>query len=257
MKLLFHGMGLYAAGKKFGPASWPHQDLLFVKEGSALLQTPKGIVHLRSGDGVWIPDRLRFEGLAEEGKVTIWVLHFAGSKLKVGTLTSQREAGLSVFRQGGCSNLAGILMERLHEIYQGDSRWPAHADGYMLALLAEMSRNSQQNPDGDEKWIRDLERWAREHLTEGIKVRDLAAHVGLSHSHFCKIFRQRRKISAGRFLQGLRLDEARSLLHQTALGLKEIAARVGYSDAVALHHAFCTRFRMSPLTFRRAITSAV
>jgi AraC-like DNA-binding protein len=257
MKLLFNGEGEYAEGRKFGPACWPHQDILLVKEGGVLLQTSKGEAHLRAGDGVWIPAGLRFEGLAENGRIHMWVLHFRAPKLKPTMFTSQREAGLWVFREGIKSILAEALMKRLHRIYEGDCRWPTDAVNYLPALLAEMSRNSREGSPSDEQWLHDIERWARGCLAEGITVRDIAAHAGLSHSHFCKLFRQRGKVSAGRFLQGLRLEVARNLLLQTSLAIKEIATRAGYSDAVALHHAFVARFRIPPQAFRKMSAGVV
>ena len=257
MKLLFHGVGVYAEGKRFGPARWPHHDLLIVQEGGVLLRTPKGELHLSASDGVLIPPGLHFEGSAVNGKIMIWVLHFRELKLKAQMFTPQREAGLWVFREGISSDLAEALMERLHQTYQGESRWAVHGERYLSALLAEMSRNRWRQVAGNERWLNDLEQWARERLGQGITVNDLAAHSGLSASHFRKLFRERTNSPAGRFLRELRMEEARNLLQQTTMGLKEIAFRLGYSDAVAVHHAFAARFRRSPSAFRKMAMSAV
>lgn len=250
MKLLFHGTGVYQEARAFGPACWPHYDVIVVKEGAIILETPKGRLRLQGGDAIWIPPKLRFQGSIETERGVIWVLHFSGTRADQNNYVTAHEAGLGVFRGGARSKLATGLMERLDGLYLGNSLWQPLAENYFIALLAELHRNTQLHANADATWSRTLETWARAHLSEGIGVRELATQAGLSESHFRKIFLQRKGISAGKFLHDLRLNEARQLLQQSTFSLKEISNQLGYSDSVAFHRAFATRFQMTPTRFR-------
>lgn len=249
MKLLFHGIGLYREHQLYGPAKWPHPDLFVLREGQIVFNTPKGSLDLHQGDAVWIPPGLRFHGHIESERAAFWVLHFRG-KLDVTDFTSEFAGGVGLFRGGTGSDLAQGLMSRLHQLYLGHSKWPPLAEHLLPALLTEISRNSRA-PHSHDDWGHDLEQWARDHLAEGIGVRELAQQAALSESHFRKLFTARRGYSPGRFLHDLRLDEARHLLQQTTLSLKEIGDHVGYGDAVAFHRAFTDTFQITPTNFRK------
>ena len=250
MKLLFHGTGVYLEGRTFGPARWSHQDLIVVKEGSILLHTSKGSLRLETGDAVWIPPNLAFQGSIETDIGIIWVTHFQPPKESFRKFVKASEAGLGLFRGGSRSDLASCLMERIGSLYRGESTWAALASEYMTALLSELCRNTELCRNEKERWLHDLESWVRKHLSDGVCVLDMAQHADLSESHFRKIFRLHRGVSAGKFLHDLRLEKAKQLLHQSALSLKEISSEIGYSDSVAFHRAFATCYEMTPTQYR-------
>lgn len=91
-----------------------------------------------------------------------------------------------------------------------------------------------------------------DHLFEPIAVGDVAAHVSLSASHFSRLFRSRTGYSPHEYIVLRRIDEAKSLLHTTALSVKEIAFRVGYHSEVNFISSFTAKTGVSPAAFRRS-----
>lgn len=91
--------------------------------------------------------------------------------------------------------------------------------------------------------------WVSENLSKQLDVPRLAEKVCLSERTFVRHFTQSTGQTPARFVETLRLDQARSLL-ATGLSLKEIAARTGYSTAAQLTKAFERRFGMTPQLFR-------
>lgn len=252
-KLLFHGQAGYSKGQILGPACWPHQDLLAVQEGELLLQTAKGSIHLNSGDAVWIPPRLRFHGSIETDKGLIWVIHFSG---RAAPSSASDECGLLVYRRGVTSDLAARLMERIHLLHRGDD-WPPQAVNYLSALLSEVEHNGASQQDEQERFFRTLEKWCRENLSKAISLEDMARQVGLSTSHFRKLFRERYGVSAGKFLQELRFNEAGRLLQESLLSLKEVSYQVGYADATSFSRAFAKQFQIAPAQWRKKQRSII
>ena len=89
-----------------------------------------------------------------------------------------------------------------------------------------------------------------DHACERIDVMDVVGHIGVSRSLIEKRFRQMEGTSLRRAIEERRLVEARRLLEKTALPIKEIASRCGFSGQNRLSHVFKTRFGLAPEHWR-------
>ncbi len=83
-------------------------------------------------------------------------------------------------------------------------------------------------------------RWRRQPSLE-----EIAAHVGLSESHFHHLFRRFSGITPKAFLQAITLDHAKALLKDSA-SLLDATYEVGLSGPGRLHDLFVTHEAMSP-----------
>jgi len=91
--------------------------------------------------------------------------------------------------------------------------------------------------------------WMQAHLDQPLDVPALAARAGLSERSFYRKFAQATGKTPAHFVEGLRLDAARTLLAQ-GLPIKAIAGKVGLSSPARLGQAFERRFGMAPSLFR-------
>src|ERR1700704_1302034 len=91
--------------------------------------------------------------------------------------------------------------------------------------------------------------WMQAHLDRPLDVPALAAQAGLSERSFYRKFAQATGKTPAHFVEGLRLDAARTLLAQ-GLPIKAIAGKVGLSSPARLGQAFERRFGMAPSLFR-------
>ena len=79
----------------------------------------------------------------------------------------------------------------------------------------------------------------------------IARDVGLSQRRLEMLFAERLGQSPGRFFLDLRLDEARRMATETALSLREIGLRSGFSSQVTFARAFRARFGATASDIRR------
>lgn len=84
-----------------------------------------------------------------------------------------------------------------------------------------------------------------EHAHEQPELRDVASSVGLSESHFQRLFTEWAGISPKRFLQFLTRERARGLLDRSATML-ETTFQVGLSSPGRLHDLFITTEAVTP-----------
>ena len=95
-----------------------------------------------------------------------------------------------------------------------------------------------------------IDKWLRAHLSEPLRVADLAVHCGFGERRFHQLFDEAFGTTPHRYLQGLRLDTALMLLCDPRLTLTEIALTVGFADQSAFTHAFTRRFGLAPGQWR-------
>jgi len=106
----------------------------------------------------------------------------------------------------------------------------------------------QVQTEADAPFARLIE-WMQAHLDEPLDVPALAARAGLSERSFYRKFVEATGRTPAHFVEGLRLDAARTLLAR-GLPLKAIAGRVGLRSSARLGQAFERRFGMAPSLFR-------
>lgn len=93
--------------------------------------------------------------------------------------------------------------------------------------------------------------YMEEHLSEDLKLSQIAAYAGMSASHFAREFAASFGQTPHRYLLQRRLETAREKLMNTQLPVTDLAMDLGFHDASHLSRAFTQQFGMSPSAFRR------
>jgi DNA-binding response OmpR family regulator len=88
-------------------------------------------------------------------------------------------------------------------------------------------------------------------LTDPPSGVELAHGVGTNQQRLTRIFREQVGMSAYEYLQQLRLERGRGLLHDTDLQVQLIADRVGYRNAGDFTRAFRRHFGVTPRQYRQ------
>ncbi len=118
-----------------------------------------------------------------------------------------------------------------------------------LAMVLEPGREDGATRDRT-AWVQEAEERMATELRDGPTAEQLATELGVSYSHFRREFRRVTGMAPHRYLARLRLDRARRLIGSSAVGLDELADRLGYSSAFHLSAAFKQEFGVSPRTWR-------
>jgi transcriptional regulator GlxA family with amidase domain len=91
--------------------------------------------------------------------------------------------------------------------------------------------------------------WMQDNLDQPLDVPTLAVRAGLTERSFYRKFTETTGKTPAHFVEGLRLDAARTLLAK-GLPIKTIAGKVGLNSPARFGQAFERRFGMAPSLFR-------
>jgi len=91
----------------------------------------------------------------------------------------------------------------------------------------------------------------RSHAQQQPSLDDIAKHIGLSPSHFQRLFSRWAGISPKRFLQVLTLEYAEQLLQRKNMSVFDVSTGVGLSSGSRLYDHFVQLIAMTPAEFKQ------
>ena len=92
--------------------------------------------------------------------------------------------------------------------------------------------------------------YIRLHFAEDLSLGDIAGHCGISATYLSRIFAQEKGKGVQEYLTDVRVRRAKELLADTNEKIYEIAAEVGYSDAVYFNKVFKKNAGVTPKEYR-------
>jgi AraC-like DNA-binding protein len=123
----------------------------------------------------------------------------------------------------------------------------ASGAGYALLALLAVERRSPRPGDPLHRAMDYL----AAHLSDNVRVEDVAEAAGVSSSHLGALFRAATGGGTIEFHSRARMARARALLDSTSLPVSTIARELGFSDPLYFSRRFHARHGMSPSEYRR------
>jgi transcriptional regulator GlxA family with amidase domain len=123
--------------------------------------------------------------------------------------------------------------------------------GHQAQFSAALRRQEKEPPR-----LRDISAFVVEHIDEALPVERIAAGVGVSPRSLSRWCREHLGESPAELVRRLRVEEARRLLEETSLPLKQITARTGLGDASTLWRVFTRRLGVTPAAYRQRFAAA-
>ena len=92
--------------------------------------------------------------------------------------------------------------------------------------------------------------YIHEHYIEDLSLDKIARHIKISPTYLSRIFSQEHGKGIQEYLTELRIQKAKQLLAETDCKIYEIAANVGYQDAIYFNKLFKRRTGKTPKEYR-------
>ncbi|WP_347219175.1 helix-turn-helix domain-containing protein [Chryseobacterium sp.] len=101
------------------------------------------------------------------------------------------------------------------------------------------------------KEIRDL---LKDKLGQSISIEFMAESVHMSVRNFSRVFLKESGMTPGKFLEKMRLDQAKNMLEYTEMSIDKIAEKCGFGSTVSLRRLFLKYLSVSPAQYRKTCT---
>ncbi len=91
------------------------------------------------------------------------------------------------------------------------------------------------------------------HLAQDIRLADLAALTGMSHYHFCRLFKHSLEVTPHQYIMQQRIERSKQLLKQKDLAIADIALMCGFKTQSHLTTLFRKSTGITPRSFRTLV----
>ena len=151
-------------------------------------------------------------------------------------------------------DLLGRIQALTHWIHEINPPKTRHDNQIMhMALELILYEFQHSHIPADEQLEIRLRRYLQEHLAEQLTLDDLAEAIGITKYHFVRKFKNETGISPMAYLRQIRVQNAKSLLSNTPLPIKNIAPQVGLVDEYHFSRVFSRVVGQSPREYRKSI----
>ena len=110
-----------------------------------------------------------------------------------------------------------------------------------------------EEPDRLGQAAEKLRRYIRKNYMRDISMQDAARMMNYSDAYFCKLFKQCFDQNFTAYLTGFRIQEARRLLQEKSVSVREVSMLVGYYDANYFAKVFKRITGMNPSGYRDSV----
>lgn len=151
------------------------------------------------------------------------------------------------------------LLQQLRDEAGARTASPLFVRGVAQAIAVHLARNYAEVTDAAKGEVsalpafklRRVTDWMAGHLAEEFSLARLARQVGMSESHFNRLFKRATGVPPSQYQIKLRMDAARRLLRESGRSVIEIGNEIGYSNPSHFARLFRKETGLTPSAYRR------
>lgn len=148
--------------------------------------------------------------------------------------------------------IASIYSGGLHVSDEGDQILGFRVQIDFLELMYDIRMNSRRQQRDTGTALEQAKQYIEEHYPEPLTIQQLAAAAEFSSKYFVDLFKKKYGKSALEYAAELRLQEAKRLMAESSLRLREIAHRVGYADEFYFSRKFKKMIGVAPAVYMKS-----
>lgn len=123
-----------------------------------------------------------------------------------------------------------------------------HMQDYVREALQTYHADARQR---ENSVISQAKQYVQQHLAEEISLNDVARQVYLSPAYFSTLFKTETGCGFVKYLQKTRVEQAKKLLKNPGMRIRDIAEAVGYRDVKFFNKVFLNETSVTPSEYRR------
>jgi AraC family transcriptional regulator len=159
-----------------------------------------------------------------------------------------------------CPSLLGASTRVVREMTEPGFASDVVIEAMCATIMVDLVRHFSRSPQPEATPRGGLPGWRMRRIEERVReggappsLDELAVLCAMSPRHLTRAFRQETGASIGAFIQGRRIERAKSLLAADDLSLKEVAEALGFTQASAFSTAFRRAVGERPSGYRARV----
>lgn len=242
------GHFFYAPRYHLHRASFDSFLLLYIKSGSMYIHTKTDTFHAHADDFVLLDCYQPHSYGTDTGSECIWC-HFDGPLARnfYDTIRSHLGTVFSIGNSSPTVNKLTLILESFQHAAIKEALLSKYINDILTGFLL-YSPIAKENDRTDT--IETVIAYINEHFKEDLCDANLAAIAGLSHYHFIRVFKRETGFTPHEYVINTRLGNARYLLRNTQMSVKDICFSCGFSSESSFCITFKKRAGMTPAEYR-------
>lgn len=151
-----------------------------------------------------------------------------------------------IFRYPFGDQLTQIMMQLF-----SSSEYLSQAEG-LSVFFHLLSLHEQKTSRNDNHYVSDAKNYMYMNIHQPLSVADVAMELGISDRYLYNLFIRYEGIAPKKYMNALRVQNAKALLKNSRYTVTEIAAAVGFYDVLPFSRFFSKFVGMSPSAYRRS-----
>ena len=124
-------------------------------------------------------------------------------------------------------------------------------DYLMSEILTSYEKAAAEKAQEDNRPIRLAKRYINEHYQQPITLEDVSNAVGFNPTYFSSLFKKETGKTFVEYVSGVRMEQAKTLLKESTLGVAAVCEAVGYSDVKYFTKGFIKYTGLKPNEYRK------
>lgn len=220
-------------------------ELIFVRKGALSMAEDGRAYRVLAGDTLLLHAGRTHKGTERyPADLSFYWIHF---RLRAG----QSLAGFPKHASPARAERLSELFHRFIDDQECKTLTPTRAALLIGLMLCELREQRGSDQVEESVLVARVEAYIDTHFTQPISTNGIAQHLGYNADYLGRIVRRDRQQTIIDLLHRRRLREARVLLRDTTLSVKQIAERCGFNHPVFLRQLFSRHEGMSPREYRK------
>ncbi|MZQ99200.1 MAG: AraC family transcriptional regulator [Acidaminobacter sp.] len=228
--------------------------LMYIEKGELQVEQGEKVISVGRGECVFLDCRKPHKYSSKESITFKWV-HFRGNSVFAYSELLTKEYGEPIVIKDP------TLIEQEFKFLMGLLRSESSLE-HMLSvsihrLLAMLSENGSARTKSADLAVASAEAYLRQNFEKQLSITEVASEVGLSVFYFTRQFQKQYGISPYEYLITQRISNAKRLLLNSGMSIRNISAACGYNNPSIFIASFKSRVGMTPTQFRRSINGNI